>query len=314
MEIIKTSRFMLFYLDDSVVIFSPKDKFKELNLNESVIINHTENTWEKNRDKREINKNTIQGKIVEEFFVDLIEYKNSISDKLKLKYITYDQIRLDNFKKHAPLDGLLFEQGNPYVEEVINKINISVSISKYGKLNRDIINFCTKHKVYLVEIKSSKIPDKIYYDAKRECGNDSNRIRFQKYIVNSLFNKMDLFKYPLFTRNNGTKIHNTKDYLQWVKNNIYFMKGKNDTEILEYEIGESLNLYTRVFIDDKTVGKDGKPIFIGYFLGYALGCEFYNPLTIMNFQSDKSKHAIYATYPISSSKSFEFLFNDDRLW
>lgn len=96
-----------------------------------------------------------------------------------------------------------------------------------------------------------------------------------------------------------------------MKDNISFMKGKNDKEILDYEINESLNLYTRIFIDDKN---NGKPIFIGYFLGYVLGYEFYQPLTIMNFSSDKSKDAIYATYPISKSRNFESLFNGDRLW
>lgn len=314
MEIINTSRFRLIYLDEDIIIFSPKEKFNELDLNQSIITNHTENTWEKNRDKNEISKNTQQGKIIEEFFADLIDYKNSISNNIKLEYITYDQIRQDEFKKHAPFDGLLFRQGNPYIKEVIDKINEYISTNKYGKLNSNIINFCTKHKVYLIEIKSSKIPDKIYDEAKKNYIKHLNNTTFQRDVISSL-KKLDLFKYPVFTRNNGSIIHDTKDYLQWVKDNIYFMKGKNDKEILDYEINESLNLYTRIFIDDKKIDKNnGKPIFIGYFLGYVLGYEFYHPLTIMNFPSNKSKDAIYATYPISKSRKFESLFDDDRLW
>ena len=314
MEIINTSRFRLIYLDEDIIIFSPKEKFNELDLNQSIITNHTENTWEKNRDKNEISKNTQQGKIIEEFFADLIDYKNSISNNIKLEYITYDQIRQDEFKKHAPFDGLLFRQGNPYIKEVIDKINEYISTNKYGKLNSNIINFCTKHKVYLIEIKSSKIPDKIYDEAKKNYIKHLNNTTFQRDVISSL-KKLDLFKYPVFTRNNGSIIHDTKDYLQWVKDNIYFMKGKNDKEILDYEINESLNLYTRIFIDDKKIDKNnGKPIFIGYFLGYVLGYEFYPPLTIMNFPSNKSKDAIYATYPISKSRKFESLFDDDRLW
>nr|WP_314739407.1 hypothetical protein [uncultured Haemophilus sp.] len=314
MEIINTSRFRLIYLDEDIIIFSPKEKFNELDLNQSIITNHTENTWEKNRDKNEISKNTKQGKIIEEFFADLIDYKNSISNNIKLEYITYDQIRQDEFKKHAPFDGLLFKQGNPYIKEVIDKINEYISTNKYGKLNSNIINFCAKHKVYLIEIKSSKIPDKIYNEAKKNYIKHLNNTTFQRDVINSL-KKLDLFKYPVFTRNNGSIIHDTKDYLQWVKDNIYFMKGKNDKEILDYEINESLNLYTRIFIDDKKIDKNnGKPIFIGYFLGYVLGYEFYHPLTIMNFPSNKSKDAIYATYPISKSRKFESLFDDDRLW
>lgn len=314
MEIINTSRFRLIYLDEDIIIFSPKEKFNELDLNQSIITNHTENTWEKNRDKNEISKNTQQGKIIEEFFADLIDYKNSISNNIKLEYITYDQIRQDEFKKHAPFDGLLFRQGNPYIKEVIDKINEYISTNKYGKLNSNIINFCTKHKVYLIEIKSSKIPDKIYDEAKKNYIKHLNNTTFQRDVISSL-KKLDLFKYPVFTRNNGSIIHDTKDYLQWVKDNIYFMKGKNDKEILDYEINESLNLYTRIFIDDKKIDKNnGKQIFIGYFLGYVLGYEFYHPLTIMNFPSNKSKDAIYATYPISKSRKFESLFDDDRLW
>lgn len=314
MEIINTSRFRLIYLDEDIIIFSPKEKFNELDLNQSIITNYTENTWEKNRDKNEISKNTKQGKIIEEFFVDLIDYKNSISNNIKLEYITYDQIRLDEFKKHAPFDGLLFKQGNSYIKEVIDKINEYISVNKYGKLNSSIINFCTKHKVYLIEIKSSKIPDKIYSEAKKNYIKHLNNTTFQKDIIRSL-KKLDLFKYPVFTRNNGSIIHDTRGYLQWVKDNISFMKGKSDKEILDYEINESLNLYTRIFIDDKKTDKNnGKPIFIGYFLGYVLGYEFYHPLTIMNFPSNKSKDAIYATYPISKSRKFESLFDDDRLW
>ena len=168
--------------------------------------------------------------------------------------------------------------------------------------------------MYLIEIKSSKIPDKIYDEAKKNYIKHLNNTTFQRDVISSL-KKLDLFKSPVFTRNNGSIIHDTKDYLQWVKDNIYFMKGKNDKEILDYEINESLNLYTRIFIDDKKIDKNnGKPIFIGYFLGYVLGYEFYHPLTIMNFPSNKSKDAIYATYPISKSRKFESLFDDDRLW
>lgn len=75
-DIIKTDRFKLFKLDDCIIIFSYKDYLQDINFNLNEIANHTANTWEANRNTAETNKNTLQGKIVEELFIDLINHEN----------------------------------------------------------------------------------------------------------------------------------------------------------------------------------------------------------------------------------------------
>ena len=80
------------------------------------------------------------------------------------------------------------------------------------------------------------------------------------------------------------------------------------------EINLSLDIYTRIFINDKVTTDDGKKVFIGYLLGYVLGYQFYENLKIMNFPSKKSSKAIYVTYPISNTTSFNRLFDDKKLW
>lgn len=310
LDIIKTNRFKFFCIDDNVVIFAYKDDLKEIDFNVNNIANNTENTWEAKRNKKEINKNTLQGKIVEELFIDLIEYENSKdANPRKLVYLAYDEFRVDLFKKHAPIDGLLYEKGNPIIYHAIDKINKSIISNNYGLVADEIIQFCRLQKIYMVEIKSSKIPWNVY----SKVSGDKKKLKYQEKIIDEL-RKLDLFKYPKFNRTNGHFIHNTKDYLDWVKFNIPSMKEKDVKDIVSSEKKSTLDIYTRIFIDDEITNKEGKGLFLGYLLGYVLGFEFYENLKIMNFTSEKSGKAIYVTYPISKSTNFNNLFYDMRLW
>lgn len=309
---IETRRFSIIFIDDSMLMFTYKDKLQHSDSISTISIN-TQNTWEINRNQCEINKNTLQGKIVEDFFIDYIEYQNSIQ-KNKLSYLSYDAIRADGFKKHAPFDGILYESNNPDIDQLVKLINDSVSKDVYGKVPDSVLDTCRSKKCYLVEIKSSKIPDKI----KREIGlkypNLSNISQaYHKEIFRAL-SGLDLFKYPKFNRTRGRQIHNSIEYFAWVRDNIPMMSSLDDSAIIEMEIKSSLDIYTRIFVNEGLYNKDNRPLFIGYFMGYALGREFYDNFTIMNFPSQKSKDAIYVTYPISKSTKFTDIFSDTRLW
>ncbi|MCU6678355.1 hypothetical protein [Leclercia tamurae] len=307
-NIIKTDRFNLFELDDAIVIFSYKDYLQGVEFNLNKIVNHTANTWEANRDTTEKNKNTLQGKIVEELFIDLINHENKKTNS-NLSFISYDKIRQDSFKKNAPFDGLLFEIDNPNIDIAIKKINDSITKNQHGNLDDAVLEFCRENKIYTVEIKSSKIPNNIY----KASGKDPHKVQFQKNIIKQL-KKLDLFKYPKFNRTDGGEINNVVSYLKWVTTKSVSMKGKSDSEILNSELNSTLHIYTRIFIDDTLINKEGKNVFIGYFLGYILGHEFYNDFKIIRFPSQKSQKAIYVTSPISNSKNLINLFKDTRLW
>lgn len=298
-----------------MLLYAYQDDLKILNNNLTTISNNTSNTWEAKRNQSEINKNTLQGKIVEEFFIDFIEYLNTdVSKKRKLSYIPYDSIRLDEFKKHAPFDGLLFEKNNPYVNEIIDEINKHIHSDNFGKLPNEMFQLCRDKKIFMVEIKSSKIPDYIInniYQKKTTISPISQEFHIQ--IFESLTN-LDLFKYPKFNRTNGNLIHNSGDYLSWVKKTIPNMRNQSDDTILKEEIVSSLDIYTRIFVNDSLMNKENKKLFIGYFMGYAHGFDFYKNFKIMNFPSKKSKDAIYVTYPIKKSINLARLSDDTLLW
>ncbi|HGY2645762.1 TPA: hypothetical protein ACNVDP_003412 [Klebsiella aerogenes] len=308
-DIIKTDRFNLFKLEEAIIIFSYKDQLKNINFNLNKITTHTANTWEANRKRAETNKNTLQGKIVEELFIDLINHENRKNKASNLSFISYDQIRQDSFEKNAPFDGLIFETGNQNIDIVIQKINDFITKNQYGTLDDTTLAFCRANRIFTVEIKSSKIPDRIYESA----GVDPHKVQFQKNVIKEL-RHLDLFKYPKFNRTDGGKINDANSYLDWVSKKSYSMIGKSNKEIINAEIDSSLDIYTRIFIDDKLTNKEGRELFIGYFFGYALGYDFYDEFNIMNFPSSKSQKAIYVTFPISKSKKFSHLFEDIRLW
>ncbi|MGC8341037.1 hypothetical protein [Pantoea ananatis] len=307
-DIIKTDRFNLLKLDEAIIVYSYKDQLKEIDFNLNKITSHTANTWEADRELSEKSKNTLQGKIVEELFIDLINYENK-EKKTPLSFISYDKIRKDSFRKNAPFDGLIFEAGNLNIDIVIKRINDSIEKNHYGSLDDTTLAFCRSNRIFTVEVKSSKIPDKIY----NSSGINPLKLSFQKNIIKKL-RGLDLFKYPKFNRMDGGVINDANSYLDWVSKNSHSMLGKSNSDIIKSEIHSSLDIYTRIFIDDKLINKQGRELFIGYFFGYTLGYDFYNELNIMNFPSLKSQKAIYVTFPICKSKKFSYLFEDPRLW
>ena len=90
-------------------------------------------------------------------FENYIEAKNS-----GIKYMSYDVFRDDNYSKHAPFDGFLYDTRSPFLDEGIVRVTEDVNKHNYGKLKDETFAWLTSHHVYTVEIKSSKIPHKDY--------------------------------------------------------------------------------------------------------------------------------------------------------
>ena len=85
-----------------------------------LIAKNTCNTWQKKRDLLEKIKDTKQGKLAEKFVKQYIEQHTGLS------YLEYDEIRIDNYEKHAPFDGLLYlkdKLNKDILDECIKKIN-----------------------------------------------------------------------------------------------------------------------------------------------------------------------------------------------
>lgn len=306
-----TQRFYLLeHYSPNLVIFTYKSQLGSLNLLTKTLVGHTENTWEANRDEKETKRNTEQGKIVEEFFSDLINYYSD-QTQANLEYLSYDDIRNDDFKKHAPFDGLLYKRGNPRLEYIKSLILNDVQNDDFGKIKDSTIEECTKYKIYTFEIKSSKIPDR-----ERPAENENYNFLKQSYtkdLINNL-RTLDLFKYPKFTRKNDGTIHSSKDYLNWVRNNRSFMANKTDEEIIASEIKSSIHLYTRIFIDDTHRSNSNEELYVAFILGYVKKHKIYEEFKLMSFPSKKSELALYLTYPINKSQNFIDLFTDSELW
>ena len=107
---------------DGVLICNIPDK-KCLDGDEvTKIASYTVNTWQQNRGEAETYDNTVQGKLAEYALEQYLKRQTSI------RYLSYDKFRKDNFKKHAPFDGLIFSvhQKEDVLDQCIEAINTEV--------------------------------------------------------------------------------------------------------------------------------------------------------------------------------------------
>lgn len=302
-----TSRKFKFHnRDNTIIIFKEKSGLKYAYQNQAAIniAKHTHNTWQKNRLYEEILEDTVQGKIIEEMFEDFISSINR-----GISYISYDDFRKDDFEKHAPIDGLIFRDGNNNVESCISRIVKDVEGNSFGKITEETRDFLRSQSIFTIEIKSSRIPDKDYPDTTKKF----NDWKTQEEIISNL-RKRDFLVYPKYTRNLGRDIHNFEQYLSFVKSsNSEFNAMSKDlfvNVLLTEEMKDKCDIYTRIFVD-----KAHTDNIIAYMLGYTLReCFFYEPRIINMPRLGKSENALYYVYPIAECNQVLDIFNDDRIW
>lgn len=306
----ETKKYNYYLLNDRFIIFIKKEKIKSLITSKEIqeITNHTSNTWQYDRDDNEMKSNTFQGKKAEDMFADFIEQK---SGNTNIKYVSYDDIRQDNYKKHAPFDGLIYKTDNPLLNDSIKQIVKDVSEDEFGRIKENTFNLLRERQIYTVEIKSSKIPKKDYDNINLK--NFNKKIQQEK-LINNLLDR-DLIKYPKYTRNKGDIIHSFNTYLDYVVREHpqeYGSLTPNESpkKLREEELKETCDIYTRIFIDDTSTES-----FIGYILGYIHGVDFYkNPSIINLYQPGKSEKALYYVYPFNKANKPMEIFIDNKLW
>ena len=108
----------------------------------SQIVSHTANTWQANRGTAEKGRDTKQGKQAEQA-VSLFFSKYHTS----VKYISYDDIRTDNFLKHAPFDGVLVDC-NKVSNTTLTEKFANECYYKYGA----VINFKNDETLYVYDV------------------------------------------------------------------------------------------------------------------------------------------------------------------
>ena len=297
-------KFLYHRRNQTLILFKARDELSAAYQNPAAlnIARHTANTWQRDRGFSETLDNTVQGKIVEEMFEDYI-----FSQRRGLRYTGYDSFRDDGCRKHAPIDGLLYRQGNGHVSAGIGRILRDVGQSPFGKLTEETFQWLREHGVYTVEIKSSRIPDRDYPER-----SPFNAWETQDQIIANL-RRRDFFLYPRYTREAGRRIHSFQDYVTFVAASRPEVRAQPlppAEYILRQERRERCDLYTRIFVD-----RTHTENLIAYMLGYALREDFFTRPRIINMpRRGKSEAAIYYVFPIAESGRIDGLFTDSRLW
>lgn len=307
MEIFTSDKYKYWFVDDNIIMFQKKSEIKEINNDVLTIASNTVNTWQEDRQDKELINNTVQGKLAEDMFTDLISFMQTEG---KITYLSYDDFRNDSLKKHAPIDGLLYESDNPNIDNGIDKILKDVESNDYGGISISTRAYLSQNKLYTVEIKSSRIPDKDYEGIDLENFQKQNQ---QQVLIETL-RKRDYLTYPRYTRSLGQKVHDFNQYCEYVKINRTEFSGIDGEDlksaIIAREIETKCDIYTRIFMD-----WDNTESLVGYLTGYALKTDFFeSPRVINMYRKGKSENALYYVYPISKTKNLPSIFADKRLW
>ena len=103
-----------------------------------IIAEHTKNTWQSNRSLEDIIRDTTIGKIAE------YTLKEHISKHSGYAILDYDDFRVDNYEKHAPLDCIIFKKENPDLQLAINTINLDATNNLNGAMSDKTKNLLKK--------------------------------------------------------------------------------------------------------------------------------------------------------------------------
>lgn len=160
------------------------------------IIDYTAETWQPDRPKKERECNIEQGKIAEEITEQFI--RQYYSQELSLK--TYDEIRNDDFKKHAPFDFLLWKTGTvniAFIEEAIRQ-DIARTPNKFVKLSNVTRRLCRTLGVKIVEVKSTNIRNDLKVES--DFTGDYDNVKSVQKLLETIRRKDDVFCYPKLKR------------------------------------------------------------------------------------------------------------------
>jgi len=261
------------------------------------IVDTTANTWQQGRKKEEKTIDTKQGKTAE----DVVEtYSKEYNEFV---FVSYDEIREDNFRKHAPFDALLYKKSKTTPQQYENcktMILKDVEKSTTGKISKETRKYLRNNMIYTVEIKSTSAANR-----KRSLSEEQKK---KALSIIQQIKKDDFFLYPHYCRESN-EIKTLNQYLQYIKKEGLFA----DLEITDFisvvfdeEIQNASDIQIRVYIDDESNAC--------YIVGYSLAKDILEKPNIKKFNSKKSKDAVYFTKPLIEGKSVNLLFSDSRLW
>ena len=265
------------------------------------IVEHTVNTWQQNRGNEETLRNTVQGKKAEFALERYLEYQT------RVRYVSYDKFRTDDFEKHAPFDGLIYsvDIDENVLKTSINEINVEVSRNATGQISESLRERLEAYRIFTLEIKSSQLREKDYYQVENRVPPRTEQ-DYKQIIAN--LRKWDYFVYPHYTRRSNT-ISSFYDYAEFVRGQDEYRNQSNQIflrNLILKEFRNASDIYTRLYFDYQS-----NEIIIP---GYMIKEGFYHNPKIGKMPGGKSGMALYYMRGISQGTTFLEIDNDEAIW
>lgn len=268
-----------YHILDTIVSTQAQIPIKKIS--EEKIAKNTFNTWQPGRDITEITLDTTQGKKAE----NVIQHFFSVYTQFT--YLSYDDIRIDKFEKHAPFDGLIFNSNNVKGHEIkalVDVINTEIMSSIDGQISSGVRKKITLGGVYTVEIKSTKV-NKNKIETAKTYQKQNQTDKYTSII--SAIREDDYLAYPFWTRVGDM---NFDQYILFAGERLSLdtSLGKTFTvnKIIEHEVENLSDVHIRVYLDDD------KDLF--YIMGYVIKKAFFeNPIIKKMIKKGKSEQALY---------------------
>lgn len=261
------------------------------------ISDETVNTWQQDRLEKEKRSDTKQGKQAETIV------QHYINESTSCKYISYDLIRNDEYKRHAPFDGLLYLRGSVTREtgnRMLDTIRAEVQKLGYGYLTPETRELLRANKLYTVEVKSTKVSDRKKEIAwkKRYC------YPKEEDIIKVIKDSDDYLTYPKEIRHGS--LENTREYRVLLCKKGIIPEGASfdqaNKAMREHELPHMADFYFRVYLDTSEEK--------AYLLGFIIRQDFFSqgrPLIKKMVKPGKSEEAIYLSLPLSMGRELEAL-------
>lgn len=280
--------------------------YDELRINYRVIDQITDNTvetWQPNRENIERGSNVEQGKVAEEIVAQFLE--RYFANKISLK--SYDEIRNDDFRKHAPFDFLIWETGTTDISPIELSIqnDISKTPNQIVRLSAYTRRLCKEANVKIVEVKSTKIRDA----QKKNSGFNGNYDDQNEVIklINEIKRCDDIFCYPHFKRSDISEAYSMKDYCQYVKcqeASLANLKGEQLRQrVIDLEVAHQCSdVFVRVYLDQEAKR--------GFVIGWMQREQLLDYTVSLKkmVQKNKSEMALYFAKNLTEVEGIDLLY------
>lgn len=266
------------------------------------IKDYTAETWQPDRPLEERGCNIEQGKIAEEIIEEFI--RQYYPQELSLK--TYDEIRNDDFKKHAPFDFLLWKKGTvniAVIEEAIRQ-DIARTPNKFVKLSNVTRRLCRTSGVKIVEVKSTNIRDNLKEESEFE--GDYGDVKSVQKLLDTIRSKDDVFCYPKLKRWESDPRYCLDDYCREVQERFSEFAGCKGEDLRRKVIAwecenQCCDIFVRIYLD--------RPVKKGFVIGWIQKEELLDDTVRFKRMSQKNKSelALYFAKNLAETKGADCL-------